>query len=260
MNIFTWNVNGLRAALKNGFMDWFLSANADIVCLQETRLLPEELPASVSFPEAYHLSWNPAEKRGYSGTATISKEVPESVYGIGLEEFDSEGRVQILNYKKFTLINTYWPNSQDERKRLPYKLAFAEAIGSKMDALVKEGKHVILCGDYNIAHEPIDLARPKQNENSAGYYIEEREAMTTFLGRGYTDVFRALYPEEVKYTWWSYRGGARAKNVGWRLDYHCVNTAFMPFVKDICIHDDVTGSDHCPVELLLKDFQGRRTK
>lgn len=259
MNIYTWNVNGLRAAVKNGFMDWFAATDADIVCLQETRLLPEELPKGVVFPDSYHLFWNPAEKRGYSGTATFTKIKPESVTGLGIEAFDIEGRVQLVNFKEVTVINTYWPNSQDERKRLPYKLDFCEAIASKMDELVAAGRHVILCGDYNIAHEPIDLARPKQNENSAGYYIEEREAMTSFLKRGYVDVFRHLYPEEVKYTWWSYRGRARANNVGWRLDYHCVNSAFMKQVQDIRLCNDVTGSDHCPVELTLKPFKGKKS-
>lgn len=250
--IYSWNVNGLRAVLKNGFMNWFHQTQPDILCLQETRLLADEVPAELQAPDGYHVFWNPAEKRGYSGTAVFSKIEPVSVTASGLPAFDDEGRIQLINYNEFTLVNTYWPNSQDDRKRLPYKLAFCDAIGNILDGLVKKGKNTIICGDFNIAHREIDLARPKQNENNAGYYIEEREAMTAFLTRGYVDVFRHLYPDTVKYSWWSYRGGARAKNVGWRLDYHCVNKDFMARVSDIAICDDVLGSDHCPVCLTLK--------
>jgi exodeoxyribonuclease-3 len=250
--IYSWNVNGLRAVLKNGFMDWFNSVQPDILCLQETRLLPGEVPAELQALDGYHVFWNPAEKRGYSGTAVFTKIEPVSVTISGLPEFDNEGRIQVINYNEFTLVNTYWPNSQEERKRLPYKLAFCAAIGSALDGLVKQGRNVIICGDFNIAHKEIDLARPKQNENNAGYYIEEREAMTAFLARGYVDVFRHLYPDTVKYSWWSYRTRGRERNVGWRLDYYCVNKDFMPRIKDIAICNDVLGSDHCPVCLTLK--------
>lgn len=256
----SWNVNGLRAALKNGFMDWFCGVQADIVCLQETRLLPEEAPRELAAPEGYHVFWNPAEKRGYSGTATFTRIAPDAVTTLDHPEFDAEGRVQMLHFKEFVLVNTYWPNSQDERKRLPFKLAFCEAIGNALDGIVHSGRNVVICGDFNIAHKEIDLARPKQNENNAGYYIEEREAMTAFLSRGYVDVFRQLYPDKVTYTWWSYRGRARANNVGWRLDYHCVNKALISRVKDIRICDDVPGSDHCPVLLTLEEKPGKGRK
>lgn len=251
--IYSWNVNGLRAALTKGFLEWFERTQPDILCLQETRLLPEEVPVDLSFSNTYQLFWNPAARRGYSGTAVFTKVMPESVSTLGIPEFDDEGRVQLMAFEKFVLVNGYWPNSQSERKRLPYKLAFCEAVGEALDKHVRQGRHVIACGDFNIAHREIDLARPKENENNAGYYIEEREAMSTFLARGYEDVFRRLYPDKVAYTWWSYRTRARAKNIGWRLDYFCVNTAFMTSVRDSIICDEVLGSDHCPVALFLDE-------
>lgn len=250
--LYSWNVNGLRAVLKNGFMDWFSQANPDILCLQETRLLPEEAPAELRNAPGYHVYWNPAEKRGYSGTATFTRMKPEAVTTLAAREFDGEGRAQFLHFKDFVVVNTYWPNSQEQRKRLPYKLDFCVAIGEALDRLVKQGKNIIICGDYNIAHREIDLARPKQNENNAGYYIEEREAMTAFLARGYADVFRELHPDKVAYSWWSYRARAREKNIGWRIDYFCVNKSLMDRVKDMRICDDVMGSDHCPLALTLK--------
>ena len=250
--LYCWNVNGLRAVIKNGFLDWFKTLQPHTLCLQETRLLPEEVPTALLETEGYHFYWNPAEKRGYSGTATFTKAEADNVTTLGVPEFDKEGRAQFLHYKDYVLVNTYWPNSQEERKRLPYKLDFCVCIGEALDSLVQKGKNVILCGDYNIAHTEIDLARPKQNENSAGYYIEEREAMTEFLARGYEDLYRNRYPDKVGYTWWSYRSGARKRNIGWRIDYFCVNTAFQDQVEDTAIRDDVFGSDHCPLSLTLK--------
>ncbi len=258
--IYTWNVNGLRAAIKNGFLDWFAQTQPDILCLQETRLLPDEAPAELRAPEGYQVYWNPAEKRGYSGTAVFTKIAPTTASGLDVPEFDSEGRAQLLTFPDFTLVNTYWPNSQSERKRLPYKLAFCHAIGNTLDALVHQGKNIIICGDFNIAHSEIDLARPKANENNAGYYIEERDAMSAFLNRGYVDVFRQLNPDTVAYTWWSYRARAREKNIGWRLDYHCVNENLFPRIQDIKVHDDVHGSDHCPVALTLKPVPRKKTR
>ncbi len=258
--IYSWNVNGLRAVLKNGFYEWFQRTQPDILCLQETRLLPDEVPFEMRAPDNYHVFWNPAEKRGYSGTAVFTKIAPKHVCPMGIPEFDAEGRVQLLTYEEFVLVNGYWPNSQDERKRLPYKLAFCEAVGAALDGQVKKGRHVVACGDFNIAHKEIDLARPKQNENNAGYYIEEREAMSAFLGRGYVDVYRHLYPDKAAYTWWSYRTRARAKNIGWRLDYFCVDTALLPQVSDIRICDQVMGSDHCPVALYLNKKRTKKGK
>ncbi len=250
--IYSWNVNGLRAVMKNGFMDWFHRTEPDILCLQETRLLPEEAPAELREPEGRFAYWNPAIKLGYSGTAVFSKTAAASVESLGIPEFDAEGRCQVLHFPEFALVNTYWPNSQEERKRLEYKLAFCEAIGDLLDRETAAGRHVIICGDFNIAHQEIDLARPKQNENNAGYYIEEREAMTAFLARGYVDAFRHCHPDEVAYSWWSYRARAREKNIGWRLDYHCVDKALLPRVQDSFLCADATGSDHCPAALVLK--------
>jgi exodeoxyribonuclease III len=258
--LYSWNVNGLRAVLKNGFMEWFQKTQPDILCLQESRLLPEEAPRELFELEGYHIYWSPAVKRGYSGTATFTRIKPDKAVTLECAEFDEEGRAQLLHFKEFILVNTYWPNSQDERKRLSYKLAFCEAIGNTLDDFVKAGKNVIICGDFNIAHTEIDLARPKQNENNAGYYIEERDAMTDFLARGYVDVFRKCYPDKVAYSWWSYRGQARVKNIGWRLDYFCMNKKFFSSVEDIRICDEVTGSDHCPVALHLKTEPSKRRK
>jgi len=251
MILMSWNVNGLRAALKNGFMEWFNTTRPDVLCLQETRVLPDELPRDLREPEGYHAFWNPAAKRGYSGTALFTRLMPRTVGPMGIPEFDEEGRVQVATFDAFTLINGYWPNSQDERRRIDYKVRFCEAIGDLADRIRNTGRHVILTGDFNIAHQPIDLARPRENENSAGYYIEEREAMTRFLARGYVDTFRRLHPDRVEYSWWSYRGGARARNVGWRIDYFCVDEGLLPKVKRAWICGEVPGSDHCPVALEL---------
>lgn len=245
--ILSWNVNGLRAALKNGFMEWFGATRPDVLCIQESRVLPEELDMEVLGAFGYHSYWNPAQKKGYSGTAVFSKEAPLSLGTMGIPEFDDEGRLQVIEYPEFTVLNGYWPNSQSERARLPYKLAWCDAVTQFSNSLVKKKKNVVLCGDFNIAHTEIDLARPKDNENNAGYYIEEREAMAKFLGNGYVDTFRHLNPEKIQYSWWSYRTNARARNIGWRIDYHCVNKSFAPRVKAAWICDDVKGSDHCPV-------------
>lgn len=250
--ILSWNVNGLRAALKNGFMEWFSATHPDVLCLQETRVMPNELDAELLAPHGYSSYWNPAQKKGYSGTGIYARVAPRSVETMGLAEFDDEGRVQAADFGDYVVLNGYWPNSQSERKRLDYKLRFCGAIGTMADKLVKKGKNVILCGDFNIAHTPADLARPKENENNAGYYIEEREAMTAFLERGYVDTFRHLNPDKVQYSWWSYRANARPKNIGWRIDYHCVNRAFAPRVKAAWINDEVPGSDHCPVGITLE--------
>lgn len=250
--IVSWNVNGIRSVLRNGFLEWLEAAQPDILCLQETRALPSDLKPEVLAPKGYTSLWNPAEKKGYSGTGAYVKAEPLSVGTIGIPEFDSEGRVQVLEYPNFTILNGYWPNSQDKRARLDYKLRFCEAITKFSNKLVKKGKNVILCGDFNIAHTEIDLARPKDNENSAGYYIEEREAMAAFLKAGYVDSFRQFNEEPGHYSWWSYRTNARARNVGWRIDYHCVNKDFADRLKGAHIMSDVMGSDHCPVAIELK--------
>lgn len=250
--IISWNVNGLRAAVRNGFLEWLAQCGADIVCIQELRATPDQLTDIGEQVHGYRPLWQPAEKKGYSGVAAFVRQDPEVVQVMGRAEFDAEGRVQVLHYKDLALVNAYFPNSQPERARIDYKLAFCHAATSLCNTLRDSGKSVVLCGDYNIAHTEIDLARPKQNEESPGYLPEEREAMTRFLAQGYMDTFRHLHPEPGHYTWWSYRGGARRNNVGWRIDYHCVDTASIKRVKESIILPDVMGSDHCPVSITIK--------
>ncbi|HNR32744.1 MAG TPA: exodeoxyribonuclease III [Candidatus Hydrogenedentes bacterium] len=252
ITILSWNVNGLRAVLQNGFLPWVEKTRPDILCLQETRVRPEELPEAARAPKGYTSLWFPARKPGYSGVALYTRTEPLSVASMGVAEFDEEGRLQVVEFKGFTILNGYWPNSQDERKRLDYKLRYCRAITRVANKLVRAGHNVVLCGDLNIAHTEIDLARPKENENSAGYYIEERQAMTRFLKNGYVDTFRHFCKEPGHYTWWSYRTRARERNIGWRLDYHCVNEDFLQRVARSWMLSDVMGSDHCPVGLQLR--------
>lgn len=257
MRILSWNINGIRAVEKRGFLDWLRDESPDILCLQETKARPDQLSQELLAPldkngRAYHTYWMSAEKAGYSGTALFSREEALEVRPLGKGKFDREGRVVRAEFEDFTVISAYFPNSQDERKRLDYKLAFCAEMLKLCRKIVREGKHVILCGDYNIAHTAIDLARPKENEESPGYLPEERAWMDKFTRAGFVDTFRHFHPgEEGRYTWWSYRMHARERNVGWRLDYHCVDPALLPRVKSSAIRDEVGGSDHCPVELVL---------
>lgn len=250
--IISWNVNGVRAITRSGFMDWLQETKPDIVCLQETKAHPEDLPEEILAPKGYMSLWNPAQKKGYSGTGAYVRKDPNRVYTMGDPEYDDEGRVQVIEYDNFTILNGYWPNSQDKRARLPYKLSFVDAISQFACDLVSRGKNVILCGDFNIAHKEIDLARPKDNQNCAGFYKEEREAMQKFIDCGFVDSFRHFNQYPGHYTWWSYRSGARERNVGWRIDYHCVNKDFADRLKDATILCEVHGSDHCPVGITLK--------
>jgi len=255
MRIISWNVNGIRAVEKRGFFDWLKKESPDIMCLNETKAEPGQLTQDFIKPPGtkYTSFWASAKKKGYSGVAIYSKVQPDDVRFLGKPEFDDEGRVLIADYKDFSVIAAYFPNSQDERKRLDYKLAFNDAVLKLCKSIVKKGRHLVLCGDYNVAHTPIDLARPKQNENNAGYLPEERAWMTSFLDAGFVDTFRHLHPDETgHYTWWSYMGQSRVKNIGWRIDYHCVDKAFLPGVKSSIIRPDVEGSDHCPVEIKIK--------
>jgi len=258
MRIVSWNVNGIRAAEKKNFSAWVQGDNADIICLQETKARPEQLSPELreitgNSGEAYQSFWVSAKKGGYSGVAIYSKTPPLDIKPLGVEEFDDEGRVIQADYKDFTLINTYFPNSQDEGKRLSYKLGFCEAIFKLCQQYRKKKRHFILCGDYNIAHTSIDLARPKENEDQAGYLPEERAWMDSFTAAGFVDTLRHFHPGETGlYTWWSYRACSRERNVGWRLDYHCIDPEFLPSVESSIIRPDVQGSDHCPVEITLK--------
>ena len=249
--LISWNVNGIRAAEKKGLFTFLQETSPDILCLQETKAKPEQLTKTFLEQEDYSVYFASAEKPGYSGTAVYTKREPLSVSTLGIEEFDREGRALLLEYPEYVLINTYFPNSQPERKRIEYKLNFCDAVLNKCEELVQSGKQVILCGDYNIAHKPIDLARPKDNENNPGYLPEERAWMDTFTGAGYLDTFREFNQEPENYTWWTYRFKAREKNIGWRLDYFSINKAFREALANAEILSDVYGSDHCPVNITL---------
>ena len=255
MTIYSWNVNGIRAAARTGFLPWLDKARPDILCVQETKAHEGDLDETIRAPKGYGTVWHSAKRRGYSGTATFFRKThaPLEVRTMGIEEFDTEGRVQILEYGEFHLINAYFPNSQPERKRLAYKLAFNNAIRKLCNRIRRSGNHVVVCGDFNVAHKPIDLARPKENRNNPGFYPEECASMNTFVRAGYVDTFRRFHPKEPgHYSWWSYRTNARERNVGWRLDYHCVNREFLDRVSHTEILSKVFGSDHCPVAITLR--------
>ena len=246
MKIISWNVAGLRACLNKGFDQFFDKEKADIYCLQETKVLEEQNPFH---PYGYHEYLYPAEKKGYSGTMIYSKEKPISVkYGIGEEEYDNEGRIITAEYNDFYLVNCYVPNSKRELERLDSRMHFEELMKNYLKGLSSK-KNVIYCGDLNVAHEEIDIKNPKANRRSAGFTDEERNKMTELLDSGFIDTFRYFYPEEIKYSWWSYLGHAREKGIGWRLDYFIVNKEMIKNIKDSTILDEVEGSDHCPIKL-----------
>jgi len=250
--IYSWNVNGIRAAARKGFFDVLTNSNADIFCVQETKAQPDQLSEDFIAPDGYHSYWSSAERKGYSGVAVFSRTEPRSVSRMEIPRFDSEGRALVLEYPDFTLIGAYFPNSQEGGRRLDYKLDFCDSMREICDQLDTAGKHIVLCGDYNIAHKPIDLANPKQNEKNAGYLPEEREWMETFTGAGYLDTFRMFNSEPGHYSWWTSRANARARNIGWRIDYHCVNGAAASRVRSAGILPEIYGSDHCPVVLELE--------
>lgn len=248
MKIISWNVAGLRACYKKGLEEFFLSELPDMFCMQETKVLEKENPLHI---EGYKEYLYPAEKKGYSGTMIYSKIEPLSIkYGIGIEAFDNEGRVITLEYDNFYLVNAYVPNSKRELERLNERMYFEDEMRKYLKSL---NKNVIYCGDLNVAHEEIDIKNAKTNTRSAGFTIEERNKMTELLESGFTDTFRYLYPDTIKYSWWSYMGGARAKNVGWRLDYFIVNNEYINKVKDSLILNEIMGSDHCPIKLIIEE-------
>lgn len=245
----SWNVNGLRAALKKGFLDSLHELDAEIFALQEIKALPDQLPDEVKYIPGYHAYWYPARKKGYSGTAVLSKKEPlEVVYGLGKEEFDDEGRVLTLEYDDFYFINIYFPNAQHGLKRIEFKQDFNREVLQYMDMLAQK-KSVVLCGDLNVAHKEIDLANPKTNIKNPGFSPEERAWMDEVVGAGYVDTFRMFNQEPEQYSWWSYRFNARAKNIGWRIDYFVVDPGSRDRVKAAEIHDEILGSDHCPVSI-----------
>ncbi len=248
LKFISWNVNGLRACVGKDFETQFKELDADFFCLQETKMQEGQLDLTF---EGYNSYWNYAEKKGYSGTAIYTKHQPLSVsYGMGVEEHDHEGRVITLEYEKFYLITVYTPNSQTELRRLDYRMTW-EADFRKFLKNLDAKKPVIVCGDMNVAHEEIDIKNPKGNRKNAGFTDEEREKMTELLNDGFTDTFRYKYPEQVTYSWWSYRFKAREKNAGWRIDYFLVSDRLQTNIADAKIHTDIMGSDHCPVELDL---------
>lgn len=249
--IISWNVNGIRAAEGKGLYKWMKTADPDILCLQETKAYPEVLTKKFIEPEGYYSYFASAERKGYSGVVTYSKREPLNVRTMGIDEFDIEGRYIELEFPEYTIINCYFPNSQTEGKRLDYKLRFCNALLEKMNTLRDNGKKLILCGDYNIAHKEIDLANPKTNTGNPGFLPEERAWMDEFIGAGYIDVFRFFDPAPGNYTWWSYRFSAREKNIGWRIDYFTITENLLDDVKNCEILSDVTGSDHCPVLMEL---------
>ena len=249
MKLISWNVNGLRACVGKDFEQQFKDFNADFFCLQETKMQAGQL--DLSFP-GYESYWNYADKKGYSGTAIFTKHKPLSVtYGIDIDEHDHEGRVITLEMDDFYLVTVYTPNSQDELRRLEYRMKWEEDFQSYLHKL-DESKPVIVCGDMNVAHQEIDLKNPKTNRRNAGFTDEEREKMTELLNNGFIDTFRTLYPEQVTYSWWSYRFRAREKNTGWRIDYFLISERLRDRLIDAKIHTEIMGSDHCPIEIDLK--------
>ena len=249
MKLISWNVNGLRAVMGKGFMDAFAALDADIFCLQETKL--QEGQIQMDLP-GYRQFWNYAEKKGYSGTAIFTRQEPLSVgYGLGVDEFDHEGRVITLEYPDFNFLTVYTPNSQDGLARLPYRMQWEDAFLKYLKKL-EETKPVIFCGDLNVAHKEIDIKNPKANIHNAGFTQEERDKMTALLESGFIDTFRCFHPDETgAYSWWSYRFRAREHNAGWRIDYFIVSEALRPRLQSACIHPEIFGSDHCPVELVI---------
>ena len=247
MKCISWNVNGIRACVKKGFLDFFKEADADIFCIQETKMQEGQLVLELDGYEQY---WNYAVKKGYSGTAVFTKERPLAVtYGMAIEEHDQEGRVITLEYEDFYFVTVYTPNSQSELARLDYRMTWEDDFLAYLKGL-EEKKPVVFCGDLNVAHKEIDLKNPKTNRKNAGFTDEERGKFTDLLAAGFTDTFRYLYPDvEGIYSWWSYRFSARAKNAGWRIDYFCVSDCLKDKIEDAKILTDVMGSDHCPIEL-----------
>jgi len=256
LKLLCWNVNGIRAIRGKGFLEWLCRESPDILCMQETKAHPEQLDKELQEPHGYHAYWNyPEESKGYSGVATFTKEKPLRVQnGFGIDEFDNEGRTIITEYPEFTLFNVYFPNGKKDDTRLKYKLDFYEAFLQHVDRLKEKGTRIIVCGDLNTAHKEIDLARPKQNVNISGFLPMERAWMDRFVAHGFIDTVRHFNREQNQYTWWDLKSGARARNVGWRIDYFLITENLLKSVSSAFIMPEVTGSDHCPVGIILKTF------
>jgi len=254
MKLFSWNVNGVRAIEKKGFLDWMSSELPDVLCIQEIKAKFEQLPDTLQNIDGYYSYWHSADKLGYSGVATFCREEPLHVqYGLGIEKYDQEGRVLITEFENFLLYNIYFPNGQKDEFRLQYKLDFYNDLLVILNDQVESGNNVIVAGDWNTAHQPIDLANPKANENYSGFLPVERAQLDEYVEHGYVDSFRLFHDEPNRYSWWTYRYGARERNIGWRIDYFFTNQEFANQIANADIHDNVMGSDHCPISLELSD-------
>lgn len=248
-----WNVNGIRAIKNKGFLEWFRKESPDILCLQETKAQPDQLDADLKEVKGYNVYWNYPEKKGYAGVAVYTREKPQAVkYDFGKLGLDLEGRAIIVEYPAFVLFNIYFPNGGAGNKRVPYKLDFYDAFLNYADSLVKTGRKLVICGDLNTAHKEIDLARPKENVKNTGFLPEERAWMDKFVAHGYVDTFRHFHKEPEQYTYWDMKSGARARNVGWRIDYFFVSENMLSSVTSSFIMPEVMGSDHCPIGITLK--------
>ena len=253
MKILSWNVNGIRAAERKGLFEWFKNESPDILCLQEIKAHPEQAPYYLLNPLGYYTFWNSAERKGYSGVITYTREKPSKVKnGFGIEQFDMEGRMLMTEFPSFILFNIYFPNGKKNRERLGYKLDFYDTFLAYADNLKIQRKNIVVCGDFNTAHKEIDLARPKENEHISGFLPMERAWIDTFIDHGYVDTFRHFNKQPEQYTWWDLKTKARERNVGWRIDYFFVNKDFLPHLKNAFIMQDVMGSDHCPIGIELK--------
>lgn len=254
MKITTWNVNGYRAILRKKALEWVSEVDPDVLCLQETKVQLDQLDEGEAGLDGYNSAWFSAERKGYSGVAVFYKDEPEEIETkMGVEKFDIEGRMIRLKYPGFNLFNIYFPNGGQENKRVPYKLEFYETLLNICDELHERGENIIITGDFNTAHNEIDLANPKENEKNTGFLPEERLWIDRYLEHGFVDAFRNLYPDNEVYTWWTYRFNSRARDIGWRLDYFLVSESLMVHVDDVIIHSDIMGSDHCPVSLILRE-------
>ena len=252
MKLLSWNVNGIRAAVKKGFLEYLEDENPEIICIQETKAHKEQLTSEILEDHGYFTYWHSGQKKGYSGVATFCKEEPLYIQeGIGIKKYDDEGRVLITEHNKFLLYNIYFPNGQKNEERLKYKLDFYDDLLPIINDQVESGNNVIVTGDWNTAHRPIDLARPNENKNTSGFMPIEREKVDEYILNGWIDTFRLFHEEGGRYSWWTYRFGARDRNIGWRIDYFFVNEGMVEICTDADIHHNIFGSDHCPVSLLL---------
>jgi exodeoxyribonuclease-3 len=253
MKLISWNVNGIRAIEKKGFLDWVSKESPDVLCLQETKAHPDQLSDNLLNPDGYETHWAAAEKKGYSGASVFTRIKPVSVKtSFGVEKFDLEGRNLVVDYGDFVLFNIYFPNGGNQNKRVPFKMDFYEAFLTAVEATREKGRSIIICGDVNTAHEEIDLSRPRENSKNTGFLPEERAWISRLLGKGYIDTFRHLNPDPEHYSWWDYKTRARERNVGWRIDYFFISRDLLPRLQSAFILKDVMGSDHCPVGIELK--------